>query len=777
MVGFAQQRPILSAEIFPGQLLVQLAPDQSISQLTSQLRRYPQAGFRGVHPVVETMRIWQIDLDTTPSAQPALLALLRDLPGVQLAQPNHRVTNRNTPPNDSLYSLQWQYHNTGQNGGTPGADMNIGPAWDFSTGGLNAYGDTLVVCIIDDGLDLSHTDFGDNLWVNRAEIPHNNLDDDNNGYIDDYMGWNSYLSNDDLSDGGWGGGHGTPVAGIVGAKGNNIKGIAGVNWNIKLMIVVRGNLTEAEVLAAYAYPLAARKRYNATSGAAGAYVVATNASWGVDLGQPSDAPLWCAMYDSLGQAGILNCGATANASYNVDLQGDLPSGCASNYLLTVTNLNNKDNKVGQAAYGINSIDLGSYGDGTFTVADGNDYGAFGGTSGATPHVTGTVALLYAAPCPVWAAYQRAHPDSAALLVKQAILSSTTPNASLAGRTLTGGKINAGGAMLWLMDHFNCLNSCFPPANLRMTSRMPTTAMLRWSTLGLPSDSFRVVWRAAGAPQWTDSAVVTADSVFINGLSICTPYEAQVSGFCQGSRTTFSGILRFKTNGCTDCAQEYCPIIGNSSGEWIESISIDNQTYSSGNNGGYAQFSHTFVLHQQDSLVLTVTPGFASQTYNEQIRVWADYNNDGDYDDADELVFDPGYAGTGPFMGLWAVPAQARVGITRMRVAMQYNLTPPGCGTLDYGEAEDYCLNILEFVGTDPARDAQISLWPQPATGGLHVSGLSGPYTFRLIDMQGRVLNMQQLTGNEIQLPAVPSGAYIAEFEANGRIFYKKCMIE
>ena len=91
----------------------------------------------------------------------------------------------------------------------------------------------IVASVLDDGIDLNHDDFGDNLWTNEAEIPNNDIDDDNNGYIDDYLGWSIVSNSDNIT----GGGHGTPVAGIVGAQGNNSNGVTGVNWDVKVMVI------------------------------------------------------------------------------------------------------------------------------------------------------------------------------------------------------------------------------------------------------------------------------------------------------------------------------------------------------------------------------------------------------------------------------------------------------------------------------------------------------------------------------------------------------------
>ena len=143
-------------------------------------------------------------------------------------------------------------------GGTVGADIDADSAWAISTGGLTALGDTIVVCVIDGGIDLNHDDLTPNRWINYAEIPNNGIDDDNNGFVDDRLGWNTGAGNDNIS----GSSHGTAVAGIIGAKGDNGTGVAGVNWDVKLMIVRGGSGVESEVLEAYTYPLNLRKKYD-----------------------------------------------------------------------------------------------------------------------------------------------------------------------------------------------------------------------------------------------------------------------------------------------------------------------------------------------------------------------------------------------------------------------------------------------------------------------------------------------------------------------------------
>ena len=313
-----------SLEFVQGELLIQLKDDRSITEMDRSFAGEPLI-FTEVTQI--PVSIWKVQFDFNKINSIELLSSLKKDNRIAFAQVNHLIEER-VIPNDPQFDMQWQYLQLTGNGGT-NRDLDADLAWDISTGGVTPLGDTIVVCVIDDGLDLDHEDFGDNIWVNHREIPNNGIDDDGNGYIDDVNGWDTYNNNSEV---GQDGSHGTPVAGIIGAQGNNGIGVTGVNWDVELMIV-RGGGNEANALASYAYPYYFRKLYNETDGAAGAFVVSTNASWGTNFGNPADAPIWCNFYDSLGVQGIISCGATANLNIDIDIEGDLPTGCSSDYLI------------------------------------------------------------------------------------------------------------------------------------------------------------------------------------------------------------------------------------------------------------------------------------------------------------------------------------------------------------------------------------------------------------------------------------------------------------
>lgn len=369
------------------------------------------------------------------------LDLLRKEAGIASASWNERIEfRRDTFPNDTLFPKQWNLDK-----------IRLPEVWPLAQGGRTPSGKEIVVAVIDNGFDLEHPDLQANLWTHPQEV-FDGKDNDNNGYKDDIHGWNfpDSLPFFPITTT-----HGTNVLGIIGATGNNITGVAGVNWNVKLMLLHFIKET-ADVIKAMQYVLEMRERYNASGGAEGAFVVATNGSFGLkDPFNCSTQPLWAALYDSLGQAGIISVAATRNDPYNIDETGDTPTDCPSEYLVTVTASEIEDRKVDYAAFGKKTVDLAAPGDSIFTTTPGGGYRmAFSGASAACPHVAGTIALLYSLPCPELDALVDKDPAAAARLFRDAILKGVEKNQFFKNITATGGRLDAYGSMKYL--HSYCI---------------------------------------------------------------------------------------------------------------------------------------------------------------------------------------------------------------------------------------------------------------------------------------------------------------------------------
>ena len=357
------------------------------------------------------------------------LKSLQSMKGVSYIHHDLKAEKRRIP-NDPLFPEQWSLN-----------VIEAAKAWDISTGGKAPNGDDIVVAIFDDGYEIDHPDYAQNIWYNEGEIPDNGVDDDGNGFIDDYAGWNSTTSNDvhrRLR-------HGTSVAGIIGATGNNGFQMAGLNWNVKMMLTSAGRndfINLSDIVKAYNYIYTQRKIYNETAGARGAFVVVSNYSGGAENLFPEDFPAWCEVYDALGSVGILSVTSAPNKNVNVEEVGDLPTLCTSPYLIVVTNSDRQDNKVQNAGWGTTSIDIAAPGDGILTTTINQQItNDFPGASASAPHVTGTISLMYSILCEDAFEQALTNPTAIANIMRKAVFDGGEEIFGLRQYTVTGKRLN------------------------------------------------------------------------------------------------------------------------------------------------------------------------------------------------------------------------------------------------------------------------------------------------------------------------------------------------
>ena len=361
-----------------------------------------------------------VQLVVAPGVSPAAMrAWAAGIDGVAGIEPDFAI-RPTAVPNDPSFTDQWGLRNTGQSGGSRGGDIAAVSAWDVTTGSRS-----VVVAVIDSGFDYTHPDLAANAWRNPGEVPGDGLDNDGNGFVDDVHGWD--FANDDadpMDDDG----HGTHVAGTIGAVGDNGVGVTGVSWQVSIMglkfLDAEGSGSISDAIAAISYATRMRREF-------GVNVVATNNSWG---GADRSLALRAAIAEG-GAAGILFVTAAGNDGVNGDRRANYPANEDLDAVIAVTATNRSNRLPAFATYGPVHVDLAAPGAAIRSTVPGGGYATFSGTSMAAPHVTGTIALL-----------ATANPAASATAIRGAILSTTRPLAALAGKTVTGGLLDAAAAV-------------------------------------------------------------------------------------------------------------------------------------------------------------------------------------------------------------------------------------------------------------------------------------------------------------------------------------------
>ncbi len=349
--------------------------------------------------------LWQLKTDSLNE----VINELRKNPAVEYAEPNYIVKAASIQPNDPFFNNQWGLYNQ-----ATGYDINATNGW------IKTEGDTTVLIgEFDTGIDYNHPDLSENIWRNWNETPNDSIDNDGNGYIDDFHGWNFISNNNDPMDDN---GHGTHVAGIIGAKGNNGIGVAGVAWNCKLVpLKVLDNNGQGPMSALI----------NAIEYCEKMNIKIINMSLGsVDSSS--------AEYDALNEAqnyGILIIAAAGNYSENTDYSKFYPADFELPNIISVASINSSGNLSSFSDYGMQSVDIAAPGENIYSSLPNDSYGYMSGTSMAAPFVTGEAALI-----------KSEYKDYTNIDIKNQILNNVRLLSSLNSEVSTGGIIDLGKAL-------------------------------------------------------------------------------------------------------------------------------------------------------------------------------------------------------------------------------------------------------------------------------------------------------------------------------------------
>lgn len=336
-----------------------------------------------------------------------------NLPEVEAVQPNYYY-HLLAAPNDTRFSELYGL-----------TKISAPAAWDLTTGSANT-----VVAVIDTGTKYNHEDLAANIWTNAGEIGGNGTDDDGNGFVDDFYGYDFFYNDSDPLDEN---GHGTHVAGIIGAVGNNNLGVVGVNWNVRIMTIkIYDNdgfgTTSAMLINAYNYVRMMKNR--------GVNIRVTNNSYsGCDEACGYDQATKDAL-DAMGNAGILNVIAAGNDARNIETAPAYPASYTSPSVLSVAASTSTDDKAGFSNFGATSVDLAAPGAGILSTHNtASNYASLSGTSMAAPHVAGAAALL--------SSY---NPNLSNASLKATLMNTVDGLAQWNGIVKTGGRLNADRAL-------------------------------------------------------------------------------------------------------------------------------------------------------------------------------------------------------------------------------------------------------------------------------------------------------------------------------------------
>ena len=419
------EREFRRAGYTPGKLLVKFKDNVSEANVRGA---HAAAGVQ-VHKIYEEIGVHKVNIADNAGTEETIERYLQS--GlVEYAEPDYIVKALATP-NDPSYSSLWGLHNTGQTGGVSDADIDAPEAWSITTGSS-----AVVIAVIDTGVDYNHPDLAANMWTGSSG---------EHGY-DFYNG-----DSDPMDDNN----HGTHCAGTIAGVGNNGTGVAGVNWQAKIM----------------ACKFLSGGGYGSTSDAIDAVIYAVNNGADILSNSWGGSGFSQALKDAVEYANtnnVLFVAAAGNSGTDNDSSPQYPASYDCDNVISVAATDHSDGLAYFSCYGAASVDIGAPGVDIYSTIPGSSYDTYSGTSMATPHVAGVAGLVLA---------QNSDYDDDQ--IKESILNGAEPISSLSGKCVTGGRLNA-------YRSLNASNDTTVPATIN-----PLVVA------GVGYQSVTLAWRATG----------------------------------------------------------------------------------------------------------------------------------------------------------------------------------------------------------------------------------------------------------------------------------------
>ncbi|TXB63518.1 S8 family serine peptidase [Phaeodactylibacter luteus] len=761
---------------------------------------------------------YQLHFSETGKEQAFIQLLMRE-PAVEFAEQVPVMRSFYTP-NDAYAnnSDQWFL-----------AQIDAYDAWD-----LHQEGEEVVVAITDDAVKWDHEDLEGNLWINEAEyVGIEGIDDDGNGYIDDYIGWDAanwdndprppaYASSAVFS-------HGTHCAGIAGAVTDNWVGGASISFNNARIMSCKGKLDGTtgtgidEAWGAFAYAVAAGAEIISCSWGGSFSVVNSNlVSLAIDNGaivvaaagnDNTSIPSYPAAYTGVLAVANTRSGDVRNPSSNygswVDIAApgtDILSPIAFNQSsydafngtsmscpmvagLLAHMKSYKPNAANEEIIGclLSSADnidvvnpgfVGALGSGRINARAALECLDGGGGGGCNGIALGlTITLDDYGDETTWGIFQAGNlvayggpyeGDAEGEVIQEEVClqegcydlfffddfgDGMCCDFGEGGYTLSlpNGEVLASGGSFeeeevtpFCVSGDGGGSGCPPPGDLHALEVGYSHAYLDWSPVSGGADAYRTRFKTEGQTGWITGSWFTSTSTIWGNMQPCRDYEFQVQSRCDGAEGEFSSSVLLSTRGCADA---YCYSYGTTWDDWIARVQLKEIDHETGKSYGFGDYmSLSAGLEQGAQYPLTLTPDTDDNQQTVYWRVWIDFNQDGDFQDANELVFQESAMNTIPVSGAINIPGDAPVGATRMRVSMDPNGFAGPCSTGSAREVEDYTVVINEGSPTSSSLEegaaALVQVFPNPAREKLHVQlvgAIYGSASFSLLNAQGQVV--------------------------------------